>query len=189
MKIINALSLVVAVSTMAFSEIAASQEPVNLRSPFTLEITGNRTNDPSDCVFANSTEITAKSGSAVQICIRKTNISDREIIKKTDAGGAWGYAYDVRDSGGNPVGPNKSHQWNGRGGGPAPVRGTKDMVLQPQEATLVSVLLSDWFDLSQPGTYTVQVSGRTSNDPASALVTSNKITLTVIQADDRPPQQ
>lgn len=59
------------------------------------------------------------------------------------------------------------------------------MVLEPGETSLVSAPLGDWFDLSRPGKYTVQVSEHVSNDPASEVIKSNIIKITVLPSDPK----
>jgi len=44
------------------------------------------------------------------------------------------------------------------------------------------------FDMSQPGSYTVQVGQHISNDPNSPEVESNVITITVLPAEEAQPQ-
>ncbi len=185
MKIIYALSLFCAVSITTFSQSGAPNGPVNPGSPFKLEITGNHVPGHSDLWdFENNGETTIKAEAIVEIRVRKTNISERKIDR-------WSLSSltDVRDSSGNQIMPKKLDENRIiTSGGPGMVRGSKDTVLMPGEARFETYTLSDGFDLKQPGTYTVQFSEHISNDPASALIKSNKITITVLPADNPPVQ-
>lgn len=125
--------------------------------------------------------------------IRKTNISDHEINKVSDAPGASGYIFEVRDSDGNLV-EYKKHNGLLEGmfttsGGENRISGTKDMVLQPGESKVNFEPLNRWYEIDKPGTYTIQVSEHVSNDPASEVAKSSVITVTVLPADDPPPTQ
>lgn len=148
----------------------------NSRLPFALTIGVNST-DPSQDDTADKTVSVAKSG--VTVRVRKTNITDQEIPKLGSDDGPFGCIFDVRDSNGNPTPPHKPTSQNTQGGGPVPIIGTKDMVLQPGESTIDFAPVSEWFDLSKPGTYTIQVLQHVSSGPNSAVVKSNQITVTV----------
>lgn len=181
MKLIYALLVLASVTLTASSQSVVSPKTAG----FTLQITANHEQGHSlQWDFANTAESSLKDGSRVVIAVRKTNISNHEITKMPLAGWIW----DVRDSSGNPVGPNNSQNQNGpiRSSGPAMVRGTKDTVLQPGEATLHWTAVSR-FDLSQPGTYTFQVVEHISDDPKSTVVKSNTIRITVLPADSNSP--
>jgi len=52
-------------------------------------------------------------------------------------------------------------------------------VLQPGESVSYFAPISEWYDLSGPGKYTIQVLQHVSSDPSSAVVKSNKITVTI----------
>jgi hypothetical protein len=153
--------------------------------PFTLKIAAYQSNFNEE----NTAELVVKDSLSVSLRIRKTNISDREIIKLSDAVGASGYMYDVRDSSGKLV-EYKKHKnlVDGKmmtSGGEERVRGTSDMVLQPGESKIIFVPLGSWYEIDKPGTYTIQVSEHVSNDPASDVVKSNILIITVLPPD--PP--
>jgi hypothetical protein len=63
------------------------------------------------------------------------------------------------------------------------------MVLRPGESKIDYAQVSDWYDMTKPGTYTIQVSAHVTNDPKSDVVKSNIITVTVLPADDPPTAQ
>lgn len=94
--------------------------------------------------------------------------------------------FDIHDSNGNPAPPHKrTDKWI-KGGGSGMVRG-KDMLLQPGESMSDYIPVGSWFDLSKPGTYTIQVSSHVSDDPNSEIVKSNILTITVLPPN--PPAE
>jgi len=107
----------------------------------------------------------------------------------SDAPGASGYMFDVRDGNGNLVEYRKRKDLTDGmtmfSGGENRMAGTKDMVLQPGESKINFEPLSNSYEMDKPGTYTIQVSEHISNDPASDVVKSNIITITVVPRD--PP--
>jgi len=149
----------------------------NANIPFTLSIGfNNDTKGPEETAAK-----TVKLGSEITIRVRKTNTSDHPITKLGPENGASGLALEVLDSNGNPVPPHKQTDKWIRGGGPgAGVNGDpKSFELQPGESRTDYAFLSRWFDLTNPGTYTIQVSEHVSNAPNSALVESNKLIVTI----------
>jgi hypothetical protein len=189
MKIVCACLLLAGISTPVLGQSVASSQTKDAKPTFTLEITANLvTGHATEWDFVESSETTVKAGQTVVVRIRKTNISDREIDKWS----ATGLTYEIRDGDGNRIKPREFDQKRGDGmsGGGAMLRDTKDTVLQPGENKAISARMDDWYEeLSQPGTYTIQVSEHISADPASDVVKSNKITVTVLPADDPPPVQ
>lgn len=181
MKIVCAF-LLLGISLTAFSQSELSKQTEAVNPPFKLEITANLDKEHSYLWdFVNCTETTVKAGSIIVVAVRKTNISDHEILKNTHAD-----RFYVRDSNGNLVGPRHSNEpkmiGSGKGGH---LLGTKDNVLQPGENTIDRDHISDGFDIGQPGTYTVQILSHVANDPNSDVVKSNIITITVVPPD--PP--
>jgi hypothetical protein len=182
MKIIYGLLLLVCASVTTSSQSADSKQTDQTGPQFTLTISLYQTNSDEE----NTAEQVLKFGSSVSLRIRKTNISNHEIIKYPETGGPFGDHFDIRDSTGNLVEWKKLD--NSRIGGEARITGTNDMVLQPGESKVDYAPLSSWFNLSQPGTYTIQVSSHISNDLASDVVKSNIITVTILPADSKPPE-
>jgi len=166
-------------SAVFFTAIAQSSrsfgQTENPNPPFALTISVN----PSNPSHENTANKTVTAGESVTIRIRKTNTSDHEIPKLGPDNGPFGYVFDIRDSNGNLAPPHKSTSESIRGGGPAPIFGTKDMVLQPGKSKIDYAPVSEWFDMTKPGTYTIQVSQHVSSDPNSAVVKSNKVTVTI----------
>ena len=176
-------------SLAAFGQSEFSQQRMAANPPFKLEITANIDEGHTNVWdFVNSAQTVVKAGSPIVIAVRKTNISKHEIDKAScvhdDAfGDRCGGQYDVRDSHGNSVELTKPKMadplvWSG----PAHVIGTKDNVLQPGESTTNHDVVSEGFDISKPGKYTIQLSQHVRNDPKSRVVRSNILTVTVLPA-------
>lgn len=149
---------------------------------FTLQITDHHVKGHSlEWDFDNTTDKSLRVGRSVVIAVRKTNISNHKIEKIVMPGWLW----DVRDSSGDPVGPSKRRNPGGwiLGGGPGVQRGTQEMFLQPSKSSIHWGDLSWGFDLSQPGTYTFQVSQHVSDNPKSPIVKSNVLTITLLPAN------
>ncbi len=181
MRIFYAFLMLAGTFATAFSQSAALKETGDSKPPFTLTISANPTNP----ALEDAADQAVKSGSPVMLRIRKTNISDREIVKWPKTGGPFGDSFEVRDSSGNLAELRKSNEVATKTGGEVRIRGTKDMVLQPGESKIDYAQVSDWYDMSQPGTYTIQVSAHITNDPKSDVVKSNIITVAVLPPD--PP--
>jgi hypothetical protein len=177
MRVTRAFLLLLAVCLVGAGESAVSGQTDNPELPFTLTASVNARNPSQD----DRGDKTVRVGSGVTVRIRKTNTTDQEIPKLGPENGPSGYNFDVRDENGNLIAQqNPTTQW-AKGGGPAPVLGTKDLVLQPGESKIDYMPLSRWYDLSKPGRYTIQVSERVSNVPGSAVVKSNTVTITITQ--------
>jgi hypothetical protein len=190
MKTVCAL-LLVGVSIAALGQSEVSNQIVAVNPPFKLNLTANLDKNHSNLWdFAGSAETIVKAGSMVVVAVRKTNISDHEIDKSScvgdDASGyhCGGY-YEVRDSRGNLVRPRKSGLIL-VGGGPGHLIGTKDNVLQPGESNINHGPVSEAFDMSKLGTYTIQLRQNIGTDPKSDVVRSNIITVKVIPAEGLP---
>jgi hypothetical protein len=187
MKIVSAL-LLIGASLTASGQSEFSKQTVGANPPFKLEITANIDKEHSEkWDFLNSAETVRNTDSIAELgfAIRKTNITDHEINKWSEAGGGA----EIRDDDGNLIKPREfgSKPGDGLGGGEAMLKGTKDMVLQPGESKVKHELIGDWYDMSRPGMYTIQVWEHVSNDPASEIVKSNIITITVLPAESKPP--
>lgn len=118
----------------------------------------------------------------ITLRIRKTDTASYPIARIGPERGAFGCIFDVRDSKGNPVPPrprDPADPWI-KGSGQAVVRGAQDSELKRGESVVDYAPIGQWFELAHPGIYTVQVSQHVSSDPNSAIVKSNKITITVV---------
>jgi hypothetical protein len=184
MRIIFALLLPVGLSVAALSQTASKQiESAN--PPFKLEITANTDHSRvsgSEWDFVNNEATTRNAASiaGLGVAIRKTNVTDHEISKWSKAG----CAAEVRDGTGASIKPRDfgTKPTDGLGGGEGMLRGTKDLVLQPGESKVKRDVIGDWYDMSLPGTYTIQLCEHVSDDPDSEIVKSNIITVTVLPA-------
>ena len=182
--------LMLCASLTAFGQSEFSMQTMAANPPFKLEITANLDKRYSNVWdFANSDQTVVKAGSMIVVAVRKTNISNHEIDKGSCVGDASGYRcggyYDVRDSRGKLVDPRKPRM-NFIGGGPGHLIGTKDNVLQPGESNIDRDDVSEAFDMSKPGTYTIQLWQHVANDPKSDVVRSNIFTVTVVPVGGKP---
>jgi hypothetical protein len=126
-----------------------------------------------------------KSGEPIYLQIRMTNTSDHDLdcTSAPRDGLDMNYAYEVRDSSGKILPeshrnvPEESNGGNGR-----------PRLLKPgATAEAIGGFISNHYDMSGPGQYTIQVSRRVSANPKDGVVKSNKITITVLPADGPPP--
>jgi len=175
MKFVSAFTVLFAAVLVCWGRPLAPGQTENAERPFSLTISVN----PPEPLQDDTSDKSIHPGSGLTVRIRKTNITDHEIPKVGPDNGPFGYIFDARDGDGNPAPPHKSTGAWPTSGGSAPVLGTKDMVLQPGESKIDFATPSEWYDLSKPGIYTVQVSQHVAGDPTSAIVKSNKVTVTV----------
>lgn len=117
-----------------------------------------------------------KSNDPIEIKIRLANGSNYPIT----ASGTWdrgldiSYDYDIRDSAGRPPELKKRE---------GPITGAARIsTLDPGKAAEEVLDLSRWYDMRAPGKYTIQVSRniRDTRNHEVGIVTSNKITITVV---------
>lgn len=143
--------------------VAATALAQNDLEPFSIQI--------------NTSKQTVKAGSAVSIQILMTNTGSHEVdctsTPKDDLDRA--YQYDVRDSSGQTVAAverNVPEESNGGWGRPRSIK-------PGETCEAFGEFISNSYDLSKPGTYSIQVSRRISSDPKDGVVKSNIITITV----------
>jgi hypothetical protein len=185
MRIAFTALLLGAAAATATSQPAVKSQPEDAGPPFTLEITANLDkNQVYAWDFVNNAQTVVKAGSMVKIARRKTNLTDHEIKRRSDADDGS----EARDGSGNlvklrAIGPVAI------GGGPTMLKGTKDNVLEPGESKIYCDCFGTGYDFDEPGTYTIQVWEHVSDDPKSEVVKSNIITITVLPADAPPPTQ
>jgi hypothetical protein len=172
MRIASVLPLLFGVALTASSQSGVNQDTTNVKPPFTLTISAHLTN----VSLENTSDQTRKLSSPIVLRLRKTNTSDHDIPKWTELG----FQYEVRDGSGNPVETMKTTQY--LSGGEDIIVGEKG--LAPGESKIVTKSLTG-YKLDRPGTYTIQVSEHIPDDPASDVVKSNRITVTVVEPD--PP--
>jgi hypothetical protein len=171
MKIVFASLLLAGASLVTSGQTAVSGETEGVKPPFTLTISHNQANPDVEATAAQ----VVKAGSWVAFRIRKTNISDQKIPVRPQG---CPLQYDVRDSSGNPVAHRKSNDMQGSIHGIRPA-GQPEMQ-HPGESKIIFEAVSSWYEMDRPGTYVIQVSECISDDPASDVVKSNKITVTVV---------
>jgi len=165
------------------------QEAADAQAPFTLQITGNLVPEHTQYWdFANPGPITKTTKSIVVIAVQKTNISGREIPKISKWGNYYvGCEYDIRDSSGRPV-----KELPPRTAGSGFLNGhdvrEPEPVLRPGESDVSPEALAERYDLSHPGTYTIQAWARAWDDPHAPIVKSNTLTLIIESASAPPPQ-
>lgn len=180
MRITVLLAVCTAVCCTATINSALSQLQGGAAAPFTLEITTRiEGTHYGHWDFANATGTMVTSDPMVEVAIRKVNTSGGPIIRRPQHDGWYGYTCEVRDEDGNLLPPKPPNQPNGAIGIEGHTRrGAPEM--QPREADIVAMNIGMYFDLSKPGTYTIQVFQHVSNDPNSRVVQSNAIKVEVL---------
>jgi len=161
MRVFYALLLLAGASLVVSGQSGATKPTKQVQAPFTLTI---------------SAESVVKAGSQVALKVRLTNTSNRPMNTSSQyIGGVHsGYLYDVRDGAGNLI-EKKAHKESDE-----PIMGSLRLgKLKPSESRDEGTLVSDVYDMSRPGTYTIQLSLPISNDPKDGVVKSNPITVTV----------
>jgi hypothetical protein len=134
-----------------------------------------------------------KVGQRIAIDIVLTNLSDHSLDTPSTwiAGFDMVYGFDVRDSAGTQL------PWK-----PPPtvagIDGMKSGTLDPGKTKVEQVLIDEFYDLTKPGIYMIQVRRYDTENPRGHLapkqdvtkgeVTSNKIALTVLPATPATPR-
>lgn len=133
---------------------------------------------PPASISIRAIESIVHAGDDVGIEISLTNNLDRDLNVGTliddEIGVDPNFTYDIRDKTGKPIPPRRfdpSREVTGKGILGSLKRGTSGIFREP---------ISRLYDLTQPGEYTIQVSRTVYEDPAKRVVTSNRITVTVI---------
>jgi hypothetical protein len=143
---------------------------------------GGSAQDPFSIVI-RAPKTVVRAGMPVEIRIRMTNRSDREIVPLAfySLGADIAYKYEVRDKSGKHV-ANKTifH--------PIYASGFDRSLKRGESADEESSLVSDVRDMSAPGQYTIQVSRTVSENPKDGIVRSNTITVTVTPLQPRQPR-
>ncbi|MGH9591296.1 MAG: hypothetical protein ACRD25_12935, partial [Terracidiphilus sp.] len=133
--------------------------------------------EPSFSLEINADKPVIDLGSPVWIMITITNVSDQTIHFGFGRSGneAIGFKYDVRNEEGQSL---KRVEHHGDNRPRLPPGSTLSGILQPRKSLGESTMLSDIYELDQPGKYTVQVSRK---EPGMAIIRSNTITITVVK--------
>lgn len=127
-----------------------------------------------------------RAGNDVEVTIIQTNISDHEIVANVSRinGIDSTFDYDVRDEDGNAVAKST---WSKPV--PPPVS-YHEGAIGPGQSVTEGVYLSNGYNLTRPGRYTIQVSRldpeTKDSDGNPVKVHSNTITITVVAADPAP---
>jgi hypothetical protein len=181
MKIAGAVLLIVA-SVAAFGQFDPSQFNLAADPPFTLTIDCGLSaipQDPLEHIVISSEQST--------VCVKKTNISDHEIMETPRMARSFAYHLDVRDSDGREVGPrHPNEKVMNTSNKEMIILGSREILVQPNESKMQYLPLASQFDIRNPGDYTIQVWTHVSDDPKSDIVKSNIITVTVLPPP--PPQ-
>jgi hypothetical protein len=109
-----------------------------------------------------------------------TNTSNRRVLIQ-ERNPATDYQFDVRDDRGTAV-PETDLGRKLKEPPVVPMNSRNfERYLRPNESTKETIAVSDLYDLSHPGQYTIQVSRAVSNKPKDGVVKSNTITVTVTE--------
>jgi hypothetical protein len=121
-----------------------------------------------------------KAGHDGLIEVTVTNTSKRRLLIQ-ERNPATDYEFDVRDERGNAV-PETDLGRKLKEPPTIPMNSRNSGIyLRPNESTKETFALSDLYDLSHRGEYTIQVSRAVSNKPQDGVVKSNTITVTVTE--------
>jgi hypothetical protein len=140
-------------------------------SPFTLSLS----------VLTSNVE----SGSQVELVIVMKNISNHDLHYSLSYSNGLdrAYQYDVRDSSGRAVELlTKKHPEIGE-----PFHIWPQHVVRPGETDSSGGAISNFYDMTKPGEYTIQVSRLLSDNPKDGVVKSNKITVNIFRTSPPPP--
>jgi hypothetical protein len=134
--------------------------------------------EPWFSVMISTPEAIATAGSDVNLKVKFTNDTGKDLHFAVGGPGRGGPAFDinVRDSQGNAV-PETSYGLRMHGRDPRPWSGSVFRATSHSGQTVeINLILSKEYDLSKPGKYTVQVQDRR---PVVRPVKSNIVTITV----------
>lgn len=120
---------------------------------------------------------TVKTGSDISVRITMTNTSNQDIFYGAGLAGESPFGLEIRDSDGNLLSRIPKHK------GPSPGESGSFVLLPiaPGKSIQKEVILNKDFDMTNPGSYTVQATREAgyTNPSAPILVRSNKLTITV----------
>jgi hypothetical protein len=138
------------------------------QNPFSISITG-----PSQ----------VRVGEAARIRVRITNITTN-LITFSETAVVCDYKIEVRDQGGALVQDTPmKHQFSCSGGLVITARNMLVM-LRPRESYEEAINLSEWNNMTAPGSYTVRVGHRRNDGNRDIFIESNKITIAVLPANN-----
>ncbi|MGI0133494.1 MAG: hypothetical protein ACREBW_00850 [Candidatus Micrarchaeaceae archaeon] len=142
---------------------------------------------PSFTLTISTAKNTFASGANIDLAATQTNTSNHDIYFVVGAGpggtfgnGTW---MTVKDSQGNPVAETPfGHEKHGTGPHKHPLGGSVfsgRTLISPGKSFHYVIHLSKEYDLTRPGTYTVQAKMRDAWTPQYPWVTSNVLTITI----------
>ena len=143
------------------------------------------THQPAFSLTLTAVTPSVQSGSDVHIKISMKNLSNHDLdcTRGYSNGLDRVYEYDVRDSSGKTMEIlTKKHPEIGQTFSPGP-----ECALKPGESIDSGGVISTFYDMTQAGEYTIQVSRRVSNNPKDGVVKSNKITIAISPGPKQPP--
>jgi len=128
-----------------------------------------------------------KAGSPILVIVELTNDSGKDVsVSSHDY--AECYTFEVLDAEGYPAPETEwMREWKNPGR-----RRSGHGVIAPVKTGVSwkeQLRISDFYDLSRPGTYTIQVERKLPEELGTGTVTSNTITITVLPADDTSSTQ
>jgi hypothetical protein len=125
-----------------------------------------------------------ESGERVYIKITMKNLANHDVDSTPCYGNGIDRAdeFDIPDSNGKRLETWwDKHPEIGHTGSPPP------HTLKPGETHESGQVITDLYDMTQPGDYTIQVSRRISNNSKDGVVKSNKVTVTIFRMRKPPP--
>jgi hypothetical protein len=167
------LSLLLSGICLAWAPVAAQ----NAKPPFIVTISAEA---PAEKTGADSYSV--KAGSEVYIHVHLVNISKHNLSLGDDEDSRTNidfyHRYEIRDGAGNPVQKKTfTHPEIGSSG-----HGWAARILKPGASTDVGTdRITGLYELTRPGTYTIQLSRAVTGNVEDGAVQSNKITVTLTQ--------
>jgi hypothetical protein len=128
-------------------------------------------------IAISATTPNVKAGSDVWVIVKITNHSSDELDESGSISGMTGLdpnlAFDVRDTRGNLIAKRVYEHPELATGHPV------NRAIESEETLTEQQNISLLYDISQPGSYVVQVSRSQPHGPTSRVVKSNKVTIVV----------
>jgi hypothetical protein len=131
-----------------------------------------------------------KAGAPIFVLVELVNNSG-----KTLSTSQWDYAeyytFDVRDADGKPVSETDALRDMRESLKPGQRRSGHGIVSQIKAGRTWKerIMISRYYDLSRPGTYTLQLERKLPDELGNGTMNLEKVTITVLPADDPPPQK
>lgn len=156
---------------LATAPVARYQATTTKQAPFSLTL------------IALTPRVESGTDVHIKIVMKNLSIHDLDSTPNYSNGLDKAYEYEVQDSTGKTVENwTKKHPEIAQTFSPMPPRS-----LKPGESSDTSEVISAFYDMTQAGEYTIQVSRRVSNNPKDGVVKSNKITIAISPGPKQPP--